>query len=64
MTIKLVTLNIIILFLCTECAKFDMQPIIFSYSKLKVATKDFCPNMKLGQGTYGAVYMVTFHLYN
>ncbi len=60
MMIRLVTLNIIILFLCIECAKFDMQPTIFSYSKLKVATKDFCPNMKLGQGTYGVVYMVTF----
>jgi hypothetical protein len=59
MMIKLVTLNIIILFLCIECAKLDMQPTIFSYSKLKVATKDFCPNMKLGQGTYEVIYKVT-----
>ncbi|KAH8944982.1 hypothetical protein BDL97_12G015600 [Sphagnum fallax] len=37
-------------------AEFDVQPTIFSYSELRTATKDFHPDMKLGQGSYGVVY--------
>jgi hypothetical protein len=43
-------------------AEFDVQPTIFSYSELRAATKDFHPDMKLGQGSYGVVYKVTFSL--
>ncbi|KAH9544895.1 hypothetical protein CY35_12G019900 [Sphagnum magellanicum] len=41
-------------------AEFDVQPTIFSYSELKAATKDFHPDMKLGQGSYGVVYKGIF----
>ncbi|KAH9544893.1 hypothetical protein CY35_12G019700 [Sphagnum magellanicum] len=41
-------------------AEFDVQPTIFSYSELRAATKDFHPNMKLGQGSYGVVYKGIF----
>ncbi|KAH9544873.1 hypothetical protein CY35_12G018700 [Sphagnum magellanicum] len=41
-------------------AEFDVQPTIFSYSKLRAATKDFHPDMKLGQGSYGVVYKGIF----
>ncbi|CAM6080074.1 unnamed protein product [Sphagnum tenellum] len=41
-------------------AEFDVQPTIFSYSELRVATKDFHPDMKLGQGSYGVVYKGIF----
>ncbi|KAH9544878.1 hypothetical protein CY35_12G018900 [Sphagnum magellanicum] len=41
-------------------AEFDVQPTIFSYSELKAATKDFHPDMRLGQGSYGVVYKGIF----
>ncbi|CAK9250073.1 unnamed protein product [Sphagnum jensenii] len=41
-------------------AEFDIQPTIFSYSELRAATKDFHPDMKLGQGSYGVVYKGIF----
>ncbi|KAH9544885.1 hypothetical protein CY35_12G019600 [Sphagnum magellanicum] len=41
-------------------AEFDVQPTIFSYSELRAATKDFHPDMKLGQGSYGVVYKGIF----
>lgn len=47
--------------LCLECAEFeefDVKPTIFTYNELRVATRDFHPDMKLGQGSYGAVYKV------
>ncbi|KAG0605521.1 hypothetical protein M758_9G065600 [Ceratodon purpureus] len=36
--------------------EFDVKPTIFSYNELRAATQDFHPKMKLGQGSYGAVY--------
>ncbi|KAH9544877.1 hypothetical protein CY35_12G018800 [Sphagnum magellanicum] len=41
-------------------AEFGVQPTIFSYSELRAATKDFHPDMKLGQGSYGVVYKGIF----
>jgi hypothetical protein len=55
-----VSLNLVFLLLGIEFAEFDVQPTIFSYSELRAATKDFHPDMKLGQGSYGVVYKVTF----
>jgi hypothetical protein len=42
----------------TEFAEFEVQPTIFAYNELKVATRDFHPDTKLGEGAYGAVYKV------
>ncbi|KAH9571933.1 hypothetical protein CY35_02G119900 [Sphagnum magellanicum] len=39
-----------------EFAKQQVQPILYSYNELKVATKDFHPSNKLGEGGFGAVY--------
>ncbi|CAN5966325.1 unnamed protein product [Sphagnum jensenii] len=39
-----------------EFAKQEVQPILYSYNVLKVATKDFHPSNKLGEGGFGAVY--------
>ncbi|CAM6007975.1 unnamed protein product [Sphagnum balticum] len=39
-----------------EFAKQQVQPIFYSYNVLKVATKDFHPSNKLGEGGFGAVY--------
>ncbi|CAN5966329.1 unnamed protein product [Sphagnum jensenii] len=39
-----------------EFAKQQVQPILYSYDVLKVATKDFHPSNKLGEGGFGAVY--------
>ncbi|CAM6008848.1 unnamed protein product [Sphagnum balticum] len=39
-----------------EISKFEVQPTIFGYNELKVATRDFHPTMKLGQGSFGVVY--------
>ncbi|CAK9866644.1 unnamed protein product [Sphagnum jensenii] len=41
-------------------AKFEVQPTIFAYNELKVATRDFHPDTKLGEGAYGVVYKGTF----
>jgi hypothetical protein len=38
--------------------EFDVKPTIFSYNELRAATRDFHSDMKLGQGSYGAVYKV------
>ncbi|CAK9278303.1 unnamed protein product [Sphagnum jensenii] len=37
-------------------AEFEVQPTIFGYNELKVATRDFHPTMKLGEGSFGIVY--------
>jgi hypothetical protein len=42
----------------TEFVEFEVQPTIFAYHELKVATRDFHPDTKLGEGAYGAVYKV------
>ncbi|KAH9537691.1 hypothetical protein CY35_16G066300 [Sphagnum magellanicum] len=41
-------------------AEFEVQPTIFAYNELKVATRDFHPDTKLGEGAYGVVYKGTF----
>ncbi|KAH9537688.1 hypothetical protein CY35_16G066100 [Sphagnum magellanicum] len=41
-------------------AEFEVQPTIFAYHELKVATRDFHPDTKLGEGAYGVVYKGTF----
>jgi len=41
-----------------EFAKQQVQPILYSYNVLKVATKDFHRSNKLGEGGFGAVYKV------
>jgi hypothetical protein len=40
-------------------AQHEVQPTIFGYTELKVATRDFHPTMKLGEGSFGVVYKVT-----
>ncbi|CAM5998801.1 unnamed protein product [Sphagnum balticum] len=39
-----------------EFAKKDVQPRMYLYEDLQKATNYFHPNMKLGQGAFGAVY--------
>ncbi|CAK9866651.1 unnamed protein product, partial [Sphagnum jensenii] len=41
-------------------AEFEVQPTIFAYNELKVATRDFHPDTKLGEGAFGVVYKGTF----
>ncbi|CAM6043272.1 unnamed protein product [Sphagnum compactum] len=41
-------------------AQHEVQPTIFGYTELKVATRDFHPTMKLGEGSFGAVYKGIF----
>ncbi len=47
-----------LLWTSTEFAEFEVQPTIFAYNELKVATRDFHPDTKLGEGAYGVVYKV------
>ncbi|CAM6060888.1 unnamed protein product [Sphagnum tenellum] len=37
-------------------AQHEVQPTIFGYTELKIATRDFHPSMKLGEGGFGVVY--------
>ncbi|CAK9237780.1 unnamed protein product [Sphagnum troendelagicum] len=39
-----------------EFAKQDVQPTIYAYNDIKIATRDFHPDMKIGQGSFGVVY--------
>ncbi|KAH9571956.1 hypothetical protein CY35_02G120700 [Sphagnum magellanicum] len=39
-----------------EFAKQQVQPILYSYNVLKLATNDFHPSNKLGEGGFGVVY--------
>ncbi|KAH9553228.1 hypothetical protein CY35_09G108000, partial [Sphagnum magellanicum] len=41
-------------------AQHEVQPTIFGYTEFKVATRDFHPTMKLGQGSFGVVYKGIF----
>lgn len=50
------TLNIL---LVPEFARRgELQPNLYSYSELKIATNDFSSDMRLGQGGFGVVYKV------
>ena len=40
------------------CDEYDVKPTIFTYNELRGATRDFHPDMKLGEGGYGAVFKV------
>jgi hypothetical protein len=42
----------------TELAKQDVKPTIYSYNELRVATRDFNLENKLGEGGFGVVYKV------
>ena len=42
----------------TELAKQDVKPKIYSYNELRVATRDFNLDNKLGEGGFGVVYKV------
>ncbi|KAK9906111.1 hypothetical protein M0R45_002866 [Rubus argutus] len=39
-----------------ELLGIDVGPLTFSFSELKTATNDFCPDNKLGEGGFGPVY--------
>ncbi|CAM6033885.1 unnamed protein product [Sphagnum compactum] len=39
-----------------EFAKQDVQPTLYAYNDIKIATRDFHPDMKIGQGSFGIVY--------
>ncbi|KAH9553240.1 hypothetical protein CY35_09G108700, partial [Sphagnum magellanicum] len=41
-------------------AQHEVQPTIFGYTELKVATRDFHPTMKFGQGSFGVFYKGIF----
>ncbi|KAH9553245.1 hypothetical protein CY35_09G109000 [Sphagnum magellanicum] len=51
---------IIISTIVSGFAQHEVQPTIFGYSELKVATRDFHPTMKLGEGSFGVVYKGIF----
>ncbi|KAH9554680.1 hypothetical protein CY35_08G076000 [Sphagnum magellanicum] len=40
-------------------AKRDVQPTLYAYNDIKIATRDFHPDMKIGQGSFGIVYKGT-----
>ncbi len=44
-----------------EFAKQDVQPTLYAYNDIKIATRDFHPNMKIGQGSFGVVHKVRVH---
>ncbi|CAM6009843.1 unnamed protein product [Sphagnum balticum] len=39
-----------------EFAKQDVKPTIYAYNDIKIATRDFHLDMKIGQGSFGVVY--------
>jgi len=42
-----------------ELAKQEVKPRIYSYNELRIATRDFHPDNKLGEGGFGVVYKGT-----
>ena len=47
-----------------ECEEYDVKPTIYTYRELQTATHNFDPEMKLGEGAYGAVYKVFIILFD
>jgi hypothetical protein len=45
----------------SEFAKQDVQPTLYAYHDIKIATQNFHPDMKVGQGSFGVVYKVCVH---
>jgi hypothetical protein len=41
-----------------EFATEQVQPTLYSYNQLKIATRDFHPDHKLGESGFGVVYKV------
>ena len=41
-----------------NCVDIEGKPTIFPYGVLKVSTKNFDPNNKLGEGGFGSVFKV------
>nr|XP_024366788.1 probable LRR receptor-like serine/threonine-protein kinase At1g53440 isoform X4 [Physcomitrium patens] len=41
---------------CGEFEEFEVKPTIFTHSQLRTATRDFHPDLKLGEGAFGRVY--------
>jgi len=56
---KVVSVNFNKLFFLVEFAKQQVQPTLYSYSVLKLATKDFHQDNELGKGGFGVVYKVS-----
>ncbi|CAM6025065.1 unnamed protein product [Sphagnum balticum] len=51
--------NSLLLQIQEEFAKQDVQPTLYAYNDIKIATRDFHPDMKIGQGSFGVVYKGT-----
>jgi hypothetical protein len=47
----------------SEFAKQDVQPTLYAYNDIKIATRDFHPDRKIGQGSFGVVYKVCVHYF-
>ncbi len=45
----------------SKFAKQNVQPTLYAYNDIKIATQDFHPNKKIGQGSFGVVYKVCVH---
>jgi hypothetical protein len=41
-----------------EFAKLEVQPTLYTYNELRVATRDFHSDNELGKGSFGVVYKV------
>jgi hypothetical protein len=50
---------LIFFFFLVEFAKQQVQPTLYSYSVLKLATRDFHQDNELGKGGFGVVYKVS-----
>jgi hypothetical protein len=46
------------MWMLTEFVEHELKPTLFAYSELQKATRDFHPEMKLGEGAFGVVYKV------